>query len=166
MRGVLAASLPAAGLYIFSAERATLHGEGVNLVVGRFGDDGAVELGEGCNLCVDVLHAVAGVGVVGEELGSAGAVLGLDDLKELGEAAGVEVGAVEDVDTEEVGLLLVGAGHAEEVQALADAEASLGELADGAVTEEDAGADLPETVEDGLIALMDEVAGGVAHDVV
>ena len=162
--GVLSAVPPRAVLYFLGCEGASLGGDGLNLQESLGANDGVREAGEAIDFGVDVLGAIARVRVIGEKLSRTTAGLGLDDFEELGEAAGVIVGLLKDVDAEEVGLLLVGAGHAQKVEALTDAEASLGNLASGTVAEQDSGSYLSEAVEDGLVALLGDVAGGVAHD--
>ena len=139
-------------------------GDGLDLLEGLGADYGVREPRKRIDFGIDVLGAIAGVGVIGEELCGTTAGFGLDDFEELRETARVVVGFFEDIDAEEVGLLLIGTGHAEEVQALTDAEAGLRDLAGGSVAQQDSSSDLSEAVEDGFVALLGDVAGGVAHD--
>ena len=78
----------------------------VNVLKGRGVGDVMGTGRELADFVVDVLGAIAGVGVIAEELSTALAVFALNDFEELRHGAGVVARVVQDGGTEFVGLLL------------------------------------------------------------
>ena len=161
--GGVVSVLPYAIFDLLRGEGGLLQSKLVGALEGGGGHHRVGETGQGIDFLVDVLSAVAGVGVVGQDLCSAGAVFSLDDFEELRQPTRIVTGVVQNVGSQQVGLFFVVSRHAQAVKASSSADDSLGCLSCGAIAEEDAGGELTEAGHDVGGLLLLHVAGGMAQ---
>ena len=164
LSGILSGIAPRALLHLLCCEGAPTRSLTVDLAEGLGGYDRVITPLEGRNLYVGVLRAITWIRVIAEDGRATRTILGLNRFEELGKAAGVVAGVIEDVDSQQVRLLFVGTRHSQEIEALTNAESSLSQLPARAVAEENLRSNLSQTVEDASLLLLGHVAGGVAHD--